>query len=372
MKLVVISHDYQDDRYTPNLEALAAHPNVDVTLICPERFKGRHCHWDAATKVSRLPIKVWFGSRQGTYLYDPRSLGDALDRLQPDIVLHVQEVYALGAAQVAAAVTRRSIPLAMFVWENVPRSLSWPRRRLKRYVLGRCSAIIAGSTGCSRIHRDWGFCGPIEVVPLFGVRVRPAPAFERRGKDGLSVCFVGRLVSHKGVDCLLRAVASLRQQDIPIECSIAGEGPELDKLTALARELGISDHVRFRGQLSGASVLALLRATDVEVLPSRRTSFWSEQFGRVLTEAMAEATVTVGSRTGAIPEVIGFDDLLFAEDDWRGVAAILERLHSDSQWLASCRRKLWKRAQDNYTLECLAERTMHFLREIAAHPAGSH
>jgi len=250
--------------------------------------------------------------------------------------------------------------------------LSRPRRMLARFVLRSCSALIAGSTGCQEIHRNWGFTGPIEVVPLLGVNVGAGPGRGRQAIDGFSVCYVGRLVPQKGVDCLLRAVAGLRKQKIPVECSIAGEGPEFDNLTALARELEIADHVRFCGQLSRASVRTLLRQTDVEILPSRRTSFWSEQFGRVLTEAMAEATVTVGSRTGAIPEVIGDDELLFAEDDWRGIAAILERLHNDPQWLAGCRRKLWTRAKENYTYDRLAARAIQFLREVEARPLGSH
>jgi glycosyltransferase involved in cell wall biosynthesis len=372
MKLVVLGHDYQNDRYIPNLEALAAHPNVEVTLICPERFKGQHCHWNAESRISRLPIKVRFGRRQGTYLYDPHALGNALDHIRPDLLLHVQEVYALGAAQVAAAAARRSIPLVMFVWENVPRSLAFPRRILRRYVLNRCSAMIAGSTGCRKIHQDWGFLGPIEVIPFFGVNVSAAQPDERRDQDALSVCFIGRLVPYKGVDCLLRAVASLHQQGLSITCSIAGEGPELENLTSLARELGIIDHVRFCGQLSATSVRTLLQHTDVEILPSRHTSKWSEQFGRVLTEAMAEATVTMGSRTGAIPEVIGFEDLLFAEDDWKAIAKLLERLHNDPQWLTGCRRKLWMRAKENYTYDRLAARAIQFLREVAAHPVGSH
>jgi hypothetical protein len=84
---------------------------------------------------------------------------------------------------------------------------------------------------------------------------------------------------------------------------------------------------------------------------------------------MAEATVTVGSRTGAIPEVIGSDNLLFEEDNFRGLADILERLACDPHLYIDCQHLLWKRARDIYSFEQLAAQRVQFLRGIVALPA---
>ena len=59
----------------------------------------------------------------------------------------------------------------------------------------------------------------------------------------------------------------------------------------------------------------MIGALDVLVLPSRTRPNWSEQFGRVLIEAMASDVAVVASDSGAIPEVAGDGAFLFPEDD---------------------------------------------------------
>jgi glycosyltransferase involved in cell wall biosynthesis len=364
MNLAVISHAYQDERYLSPLEAITKHSGLEVTLIHPEKYKGEMCAWTNSHAVHSIPVPVLFGSRQGTFLYHPRALAKAIDQACPDVILHEQEVYALGAAQVAFTAARRSIPLVMFVWENVRRSLAMPRQIISRYVLATASGAIAGSGQAMQVHRDLGFRGATAVIPQMGVSACTNPIYGRRNRSVLKVCFIGRLLPCKGVDCLLRGVADLRRRGVSVSCTIAGQGPELTKLHAVAQQLGIQNRVLFCGQLSADAVQSLLRSSDVLVLPSRRTETWQEQFGLVLTEAMAEATVTVGSRTGAIPEVIGSGDLLFEEDDFRDLARTLERLACDPHTYIDCQHRLWKRARDVYSADQLAARRVEFLRGV--------
>lgn len=367
MNLVVISHAYQDERYLSTLESVARHPGIAVALIHPEKYLGQTCVRTVSSGVQDIPVSVFFGSRQGTLLYHPRALAKALDQARPDVILHEQEVYALSAGQVALAAAKRSIPLVMFVWENVRRPLAMPRRALSRYVLAKANGVIAGSVQAMQVHRGWGFRGGMAVIPQMGIGANANPAYGRRDRAVLRVCFVGRLENCKGIDCLLRAVGDLRRRGLLVSCTVAGQGPALPELKAVAQQLGIQNRVSFCGQLSANAVQGLMRTSDVLVLPSRRNDQWQEQFGLVLTEAMAEATVTVGSRTGAIPEVIGSENLLFEEDNFRGLADILERLACDPHLYIDSQHLLWKRARDIYSFEQIAAQRVQFLRGIVAH-----
>jgi glycosyltransferase involved in cell wall biosynthesis len=201
-------------------------------------------------------------------------------------------------------------------------------------------------------------------------QLNPAPVFGRRNGNCFRVSFAGRLVAAKGIDCLLRAVAEVRSKGIELECDIVGCGAELQKLVRLRSGLGIDDAVGFTGPLSIDGVRNILARSDALVLPSRRAKLWEEQFGLILAEAMAEATVTVGSRTGAIPEVIASEDLLFDEDDHHQLAAILERLAANEAELADHQHRLWLRAGRLYTNESLASRRLDFLKGVwlAANP----
>jgi glycosyltransferase involved in cell wall biosynthesis len=364
MKLLIISHAYQGEQYLSSLEAMVKVGGTELALLCPAKLMGASSCWGPRNGIQKFAIPVGLGFRQGTFYYRPRDLESVLESFQPDVILHEQEVYALGAGQIAMAASRRSIPIVMFVWENTHRQLSVPRRWSRDYVLRRSAALIAGSEQARRVHRDWGFSGPAVVIPQMGIEVNNSPRFGRRDPQSLKVCFAGRLEKLKGVDCLIRAVAKLHSEGVSIACRLAGNGREQMALTDLVQRLGVQECVTFCGFLSGEALQTLFRGSDLLVLPSRRTRDWHEQFGRVLPEAMAQACVTVGSNTGAIPEVIGEKGLLFEENDVRQLASILKRMAEDSELLESYQRRLWMRAKELYTNDHLARRRIEFLQNI--------
>lgn len=111
--------------------------------------------------------------------------------------------------------------------------------------------------------------------------------------------YVGRLEHVKGVAVLLRAMAQVCEAVPGITLDIVGEGPQRAELAALAAELHL-DNVRFHGWLSRDDVHRMYRECTVLVVPS----VWPESFGMVVAEAMAVGRPIVGSRVGAIPELV--------------------------------------------------------------------
>jgi glycosyltransferase involved in cell wall biosynthesis len=106
---------------------------------------------------------------------------------------------------------------------------------------------------------------------------------------------------------------------------LAGEGPETTALQALARSLGIGDHVAFVGRTDRARTGALFAGCCVFVLPSRH-----EPQGIVILEAMAAAKPVVATRVGGVPEIVVDNEtgqLVSAESPdelARGIMAVLE------------------------------------------------
>lgn len=103
------------------------------------------------------------------------------------------------------------------------------------------------------------------------------------------ILFVGRLEKRKGVAYLLRAFALVSEGRDDVELLIGGDGTDREKLELLARDLGISEKVRFLGYLSDAEKHRLLRSADVFCSPA----LYGESFGIVLLEAMASGAATV-------------------------------------------------------------------------------
>jgi glycosyltransferase involved in cell wall biosynthesis len=97
---------------------------------------------------------------------------------------------------------------------------------------------------------------------------------------------------------------------------------------------------------------------DVLVLPSRSTPTWTEQFGRVLVEALSFAVPVVGSDSGEIGWVIevtggGF---VFPEGDAGALAGLLTRLRGDPALRASLGRVGQERARALFNLSTVADR----------------
>ncbi len=108
--------------------------------------------------------------------------------------------------------------------------------------------------------------------------------------------FVGRLVDWKAVDLLINACKKVVEQ-IPVELEIIGDGVEMAKLQALAKDLDLTPPenpvVNFTGWLSQAECAQRLESADVMVLPSL-----FECGGAVVLEAMAMGIPVIATKWG--------------------------------------------------------------------------
>ena len=105
------------------------------------------------------------------------------------------------------------------------------------------------------------------------------------------------LRAFKNPDTVLRASALLVDHGIPLRLFVAGDGAMLPELKELSRSLRIEKRIEWLGYCSDPT--SLLQASDLFVLASV-----GEAFGLVVPEAMACGVPVVGSRSGAIPEVV--------------------------------------------------------------------
>ena len=146
------------------------------------------------------------------------------------------------------------------------------------------------------------------------------PAAERPG----GLLFAGRLDPTKGLDVLLRAMATgmLGQTEL----RLAGTGPAERMLQALVVSLGLESRVTFLGHLSSASLRAEVVGAAALVVPSR-----VENYPLVPLEAMAAGVPVVATAVGGVPELVddGHSGLLVPPDDVDALAGALARVLRD-------------------------------------------
>jgi glycogen(starch) synthase len=210
--------------------------------------------------------------------------------------------------------------------------IAW-QDRLKRFLLRYAAASIAVSQA---VADDLETPSVVIHNPYRDQLFRRLPEIERTGE----LVFVGRLVSDKGADLLLGALALLGQEGLAPRLTIVGEGPEAERLRDQARALGLADRVDLRGALVGEELVRVLNSHRVLVVPSR----YNEPFGIVALEGIACGCVVVGSAGGGLAEAIGPCGRTFhngeAADLARALADVLRHPERDGEYLRHAREHL--------------------------------
>jgi glycogen(starch) synthase len=140
------------------------------------------------------------------------------------------------------------------------------------------------------------------------------------GERDRELVFLGRLVSDKGVDVLLRALYELKCKKIKPRLTIIGDGPERLQAERLAYTFELD--VRFTGTLQGEELVKELNRHQIMVVPSS----WEEPFGIVALEGIASGCVVVGSERGGLKEAIGPCGATFPNRDFAALSNILREL----------------------------------------------
>ncbi len=229
---------------------------------------------------------------------------------------------------------RNTLPgIALNCRGNLPESAAyalalaaWQRR-----MVSLADVILVPSRFARERLSELGARLPPECVRVLAppLRIPPPPAasvsqdalgatLDSPGQGGLPERYalvVSRLAEEKGIDV---AIGACRRAEMPLV--IAGEGPERGRLEALAQ----GADVRLLGAV-GDDRLAILRAgAAVALAPSRS----AETFGMAPAEAMAAGVPVIGSRIGALPEILAEDELVEPGDE-RALAQAILRLAGD-------------------------------------------
>lgn len=179
-----------------------------------------------------------------------------------------------------------------------------------------------------------------------------AVAQRRFGMEGISLVSVGQLIERKGHHLIIEAL-----RDLPgVSLFIAGDGPDREKLQALAANLNVADRVHLLGVVPHGELPALYGAADALVLASSR-----EGWANVLLEAMACGTPVVASRIWGTPEVVAEPaaGVLMPERSAAGVAAGVKALLRQLP-----DRRSTRRYAERFSWDATTEGQLHIFRGI--------
>ena len=159
---------------------------------------------------------------------------------------------------------------------------------------------------------------------------RNQPISEERSPGGLTVLSVGRLVSPKYQECLIRAV-----QGLDIKLVLIGDGFKRQFLEQVVQQLDMAEQVQFIKSVPNSEIPRYYREADIFAIATHY-----EGFCIPVLEAMASGLPVVASRIGPIEEVLGGTGVL-VENRPEAFATALVKLGKDPL----LRRELGERAR---------------------------
>ncbi|MCX6848472.1 MAG: glycosyltransferase family 4 protein [Verrucomicrobia bacterium] len=299
---------------------------TDFTAINNRRLQ--HLSWSLATKFSRKGSFSWSLYAVLSNLVYPfferklwQTFGPRLRAGEFDLVHRLLPLSPTTASWIAPRLKKIGVP---FVLGPLNGGVPWPQgfddlRQQERDGAGRLRAFYRFSPGLKQTResshailtasrttlqeipahlRSRCVFMPENAVDLEKFPLTPkVPAVTDPSKP-LRISFVGRLVALKGVDMLIAAAAPLIRSGA-LHLDIIGDGPERERLQAMAQSENITAGVCMDGWIPHAQLGARLRESDLFVFPSIR-----EFGGGVVLEAMALGIPSVVLDHGGPPELV--------------------------------------------------------------------
>ncbi len=272
-----------------------------------------------------------------------------------------------GHARVVTTVAMLAGGFDVFLWRRklyqVAERVSerWVNAFLTDSEYTRRQLIEGHRIPASRVRKMYIGADPMAFDPdkANGVRVRR----ELGLGPGPLVGSLGRLVSQKGHENFLDAIAVVSRQIPDLQALVVGEGPLGPVLRARAEAIGIAGCTRFVGVRR--DLADLLSALDVLVIASNL-----ESIPVILFEAMALARPIVATTVGGIPEVVEDKQhaLLVPPRDPVAIAKAIEAVLEDPGASAAMGRRARDRVVQQFNVQDCIEAVVQSYRDVVAAP----
>ena len=344
MKLLVVGHSYITAFSQSKYAAMKQlHSELQLRLVMPDAV--RHVFKTYKPEIHPeleplevVPLPTIFNQSHMTHILHPARFAALLKGFDPDHIHIEEDPHSLVGVETVFLARQmcRCATISFFIWDNLLRRPRFPlnviKRTLTRYSFARCELVVCGNSEAQRLLReDKCYMGHSLVLPQVGLdpdeytAPLPPKLLEQLGKsdDTPLIGFLGRLVPEKGIGLLLEALSRL--QTLKWKLLLVGNGPMKEQIRTNWHNM-FGQRLLCLDAIPHKAVSHYLRALDIFVFPSYGIPTWKEQFGLTLAQAMMSGVACIGSSSGAIPDVLGANGLIFKEKDLDGLTCALKKV----------------------------------------------
>ena len=173
------------------------------------------------------------------------------------------------------------------------------QKKVRSFSIKKSDIVVTPSQHLKNFIQNLGFKNKIEIINN-GVFI-PEENTNIFTNDQINITIVSRLVSHKNIKKIIRAISDLN--DPLIYLNIIGDGPELNQLQKISLESNNKDNIIFHGKLNRDEIDHIFLNSDIYIQASNY-----EGLPHSLLEAMSYGIPVLCTPVGECKEILGNED----------------------------------------------------------------
>ena len=173
------------------------------------------------------------------------------------------------------------------------------QKKVRSFSIKKSDIVVTPSQHLKNFILNLGFKNKIEIINN-GVFI-PEENTNIFTNDQINITIVSRLVSHKNIKKIIRAISDLN--DPLINLNIIGDGPELNQLQKISLESNNKDNIIFHGKLNRDEINHIFLNSDIYIQASNY-----EGLPHSLLEAMSYGIPVLCTPVGECKEILGNED----------------------------------------------------------------
>ena len=173
------------------------------------------------------------------------------------------------------------------------------QKKVRSFSIKKSDIVVTPSKHLKNFILNLGFKNKIEIINN-GVFI-PEENANIFTNDQINITIESRLVSHKNIKKIIRAISDLN--DPLIYLNIIGDGPELNQLQKISLESNNKDNIIFHGKLNRDDINHIFLKSDIYIQASNY-----EGLPHSLLEAMSYGIPVLCTPVGECKEILGNED----------------------------------------------------------------
>ena len=173
------------------------------------------------------------------------------------------------------------------------------QKKVRSFSIKKSDIVVTPSKHLKNFILNLGFKNKIEVINN-GVFI-PEENTNIFTNDQINITIVSRLVSHKNIEKIIKAISDLNSPLINL--NIIGDGPELNQLQKISLESNNKDNIIFHGKLNRDDINHIFLKSDIYIQASNY-----EGLPHSLLEAMSYGIPVLCTPVGECKEILGNED----------------------------------------------------------------